>query len=85
MDRRPYGVLDTVAALLTEHASVYQLVEYGADLTQGRAVLPGRVVRCPVGVLVWQGERGVQHPKDRRIARHRLAAKILRASLSAGA
>src|SRR5258707_1306346 len=58
----PDGVLDAVAGLPAEHAGVDQLVEYGAELTQGCAVLPGPVVRSAVGVLLWQGERGGEPP-----------------------
>jgi hypothetical protein len=47
--RGPDRVLDTVAALRAEYAGVDQLVERGAELTQGRAVLPRRVVGNSVG------------------------------------
>ena len=56
--RGPDGVLDAVAALPVQHAGIDQLVEYGAQLTQGCAVQPGPVVRLVVGVLPWQGESG---------------------------
>ena len=47
---------------LVEHAGVDQFVERGAQLTQGRAVRPGPVVRSAVGVLLRQGERGGEQP-----------------------
>ena len=46
-----------------EHAGVDQLVECGAELTQGRAVRPGPVVRSAVGVLLRHGERGGEQPR----------------------
>ena len=45
-----------------EHARVDQLVERGAKMTQGRAVLPGSVVRGVVGVRLRQRERGGEEP-----------------------
>ena len=46
-----------------EHAGVDQLVERGAQMTQGRALLPGPAVRGAVGVLLRQGERGGEQPR----------------------
>src|SRR5580693_3210772 len=43
--RGPDGVFDAVAAPPVEHAGVDQLVERGAQIPQGRALLPGPVVR----------------------------------------
>src|SRR5216684_253320 len=48
----PDGVFDAVAAPPLEHAGVDQFVERGAQMTQGRAVLPGPAVRGAVGVLL---------------------------------
>jgi len=61
--RGPDGVLDAVAALPAEHAGVDQFVEYGAQLTHGRAIPPGPVVRRAVGVVLRQGERGGEQPR----------------------
>jgi energy-coupling factor transporter ATP-binding protein EcfA2 len=60
--RGPDGVLDARAALPAEHAGVGQFVEDGAELIQGRGVLPGPAVGSAVGVLVGQGERGGEQP-----------------------
>src|SRR5258708_6797498 len=60
--RGPDGVLDAVAALPTEYPGVDQLVEHGAELIQGHAVLLGRAARGSVGVLLRSGERGREQP-----------------------
>ncbi len=54
----PDGVLDALPALRLEHARIDQFVERGTKLTQGRAIMPGSVVRGAVGVLLRHGERG---------------------------
>src|SRR5215471_16209000 len=59
----PDRVLDAVAAPPIEHAGVGQLVERGAQLTQGRAVRPGPAVQGVVGVLPRHGERGSEQPR----------------------
>src|SRR5258708_13582925 len=53
----PDGVLDPVTALPAEHAGVDQLVAYGADLTQGEAVLPPPPARTPAAVLLTPAAR----------------------------
>ena len=63
MHRGPDGVFDAVAAPPAEHAGLDQFVEGGAELTQGRAVPPGRVVWGAVGVLLRHGERGREQPR----------------------
>jgi hypothetical protein len=55
--RGPDGVFDAVAAPPVEHAGIGQLVERGAQMTQGRALLPGPAVRSVVGVLLRYRER----------------------------
>src|SRR5215467_9844879 len=56
--RGPDRVLDALSALTVEHAGVDQLVEYSAELTEGRTVPPGPVFGNVVAVRPRQGERG---------------------------
>jgi hypothetical protein len=48
----PDGVFDAVAAPPVEDPGVGQLVEHGAQMTQGCAVLPGPAIGSFVGVLL---------------------------------
>jgi len=56
-------VLDAVATPPVEYAGVAQFVEDRAELTQGRAVRPGPVIRRGVGVLLRHRERGGEQPR----------------------
>src|SRR6185312_13636186 len=58
MHRGPDGVLDAGPAAPVEHTGADQLVEHGAEVIQGRALLPGPVVGSAVVVPRRQGERG---------------------------
>jgi hypothetical protein len=51
------------AAAPVEHTGVGQLVEHGAEMIQGRALLPGPVVRSAVVMPRRQGERGREQPR----------------------
>ena len=63
MHRGPDRVLDAVAPPPREHPGVHQLVQRGAQMPQGRAVLPGPAIRGAVGMLLRQGERGCEQPR----------------------
>jgi hypothetical protein len=62
VNRGPDGVLDAITAPPIKHARIDQLIEYGAEMAQRRALLPGAAVRNDVGVLPRHRECGREQP-----------------------
>ena len=58
----PDGIFDALASPRVEHAGAHQLIESGAEMTEGRALLP-YCVRSTVAVLLGEGECGSEQPR----------------------